>query len=41
MENKQQLTRDELRRIVEQWWETHPLNDDGWIPIALALAQTQ
>jgi hypothetical protein len=36
-----QLTRDELRQIVEQWWDTHPLDDAGWIQIALALAQTQ
>ncbi len=41
MIDQPQLTRDELRRIVEQWWDTHPLDDDGWIQIALALAKTQ
>jgi hypothetical protein len=41
MIDQTQLKRDELRQIVERWWDTHPLNDTGWIPIALALAQTQ
>ena len=37
--NEQQEMEDEIRGIIETWWDTHPLNDCGWIPLSLLLAQ--